>query len=75
VHHLALLAIEGNEPIGALHAAAAAPLGNARDPAAVLNWRLQSPSDSDTVGPLRWLPAVLMVRRGRNEDGDDQIRA
>lgn len=58
--NLAMLAIEGHDPIGALHDAAAAPLGNAKDPAAVLDWRLQSPTESaaERVGPLRWLAAI-----------------
>ena len=58
--NLALLAIEGHDPIAALHAAAQTPLDDAHDPAAVLDGRLPTPSGSsaDTVGPLRWLPAT-----------------
>lgn len=58
--NLAMLAIEGHDPIAALHDAAAAPLGKAKDPAAVLDWRLQPPPGSvaEKVGPLRWLAAI-----------------
>jgi conjugative relaxase-like TrwC/TraI family protein len=57
---LALLAIEGHDPIEALHHAAATPLGNPIDVAALLDWRLQPPTGSaaERVGPLRWLPAT-----------------
>lgn len=57
---LALLAIEGHDPIVALHQAAATPFGDAHDPAAVLHWRLPAPSGSagTDLGPLRWLPAI-----------------
>jgi hypothetical protein len=58
--NLALLAIEGHNPIDALHDAASTPLGTAHDPAAVLDWRLPSspPAGPEHVGPLRWLPAT-----------------
>ncbi len=58
--HLALLAIEGHDPITALHQAAATPLGDAHDPAAVLDWRLPTPDGADAAdrGPLHWLPAI-----------------
>jgi hypothetical protein len=55
--NLALLAIDGHNPVAALHAAAQTPLGDAHDAAAVLDWRLPTPA-ADTVGPLRWLPAT-----------------
>lgn len=60
---LALLAIEGHDPIGALHDAAATPLGHAHDPAAVLDWRLPTPRGADPAdrGPLHWLPAIPTV--------------
>src|SRR6185295_17813181 len=47
--NLALLAVDGHDPIEALHAAAA-----------VLDWRLQTPhgSAAERVGPLRWLAAT-----------------
>lgn len=58
--HLALLAIEGHDPVAALHDAAATPLGDAHDPAAVLDWRLPALSGVDAAdrGPLHWLPAI-----------------
>jgi hypothetical protein len=57
---LALLASEGHDPIEALHQAAAKPLGNPIDVAALLDWRLQPPEGSaaQRVGPLRWLATV-----------------
>jgi conjugative relaxase-like TrwC/TraI family protein len=62
--NLALLALGGDDPIAALHHAAATPLGNAVDPAAVLDWRLPVPTESAAAppAPLRWLaptPAAL----------------
>lgn len=58
--HLALLAIEGHDPIDALHQAADPGPGDAHDPAAVLDWRLPAPSGADATdhGPLHWLPAI-----------------
>ena len=57
--NLALLAIEGHNPIDALHDAAHTPFGDAHDPAAVLDWRLPTPpGTAGTAGPLRWLPAT-----------------
>lgn len=58
--NLALLAIDGHDPIAALHHAAATPLGDPHDPAAVLDWRLPTPPGSagELVGPLHWLPAI-----------------
>ncbi|WP_264960937.1 hypothetical protein, partial [Mycobacterium kiyosense] len=57
--NLALLAVDGHDPIDALHQAAATPLGDPHDPAAVLEWRLPTPpgTAAERVGPLRWLPA------------------
>ena len=53
---LALLALSGADPILALRAAVQArELGSAADPAAVLDWRLDSPGPA---GPLPWLPGV-----------------
>jgi conjugative relaxase-like TrwC/TraI family protein len=54
--HLALLSLDGQNPVTALTRAAAADLHNAADPAAVITWRLQPPADR--AGPLRWLPAI-----------------
>lgn len=58
--NLALLAIEGHDPVAALHDAAATPLGKAHDAAAVLDWRLptSSPTGPQQPGPLRWLAAT-----------------
>lgn len=58
--NLALLSLNGHDPVAALHHAAFRPIGDAIDPAAVLDWRLDTPEDSplNTVGPLRWLPAI-----------------
>ena len=57
---LALLAVDGHDPIQALHQAAATPLGRPIDAAAVLDWRLAPPpgSAAERVGPLHWLPAI-----------------
>ncbi|QZH69604.1 MobF family relaxase [Mycolicibacterium farcinogenes] len=63
--NLALLALDGHDPVEALQHAAAKPLGNAVDVAAVLDWRLPTPAGTSlgTVGPLRWLPAIPAVLR------------
>ncbi|MDO3013296.1 MobF family relaxase [Mycobacteroides abscessus subsp. abscessus] len=53
---LALLSLEGVDPVAALHHAASAPLGNASDPAAVLDSRLHA--HHDKPGPLLWLTAA-----------------
>jgi conjugative relaxase-like TrwC/TraI family protein len=54
---LALLSLEGQDPVTAVQCAADAPLHDAVDPAAVMIWRLQPPANA-RVGPLRWLPAI-----------------
>ncbi|WP_373123000.1 MobF family relaxase, partial [Mycobacterium marinum] len=61
--HLALLSIEGHDPLQALHEAAAPGLGDSHDPAAVLDWRLPTLSGSSAAdrGPLHWLPAIPNV--------------
>lgn len=58
--NLALLALDGHDPVAALQQAAAKPLGNTTDAAAVLDWRLPTPEGSAAanVGPLRWQPAI-----------------
>ncbi|OBH30402.1 MobF family relaxase [Mycobacterium sp. E1319] len=58
--NLALLAVEGHDPVHALHQAAATGLADTHDPAAVLDWRLPTPSGAGPTerGPLHWLPAV-----------------
>jgi conjugative relaxase-like TrwC/TraI family protein len=55
--HLALLSLEGQDPVTALERAADTPLHDAVDPAAVISWRLPPPANA-RVGPLRWLPAI-----------------
>ncbi|GJF18149.1 hypothetical protein NGTWS1803_06870 [Mycolicibacterium cyprinidarum] len=56
--HLALLALEGEDPAALLQqAAAGGALDDARDPAAVLDWRLPITSASDS-GPLHWLDPI-----------------
>jgi conjugative relaxase-like TrwC/TraI family protein len=54
---LALLSLEGQDPVTALDRAADATLHDAVDPAAVIGWRLPPPANA-RVGPLRWLPAI-----------------
>ena len=62
--HLALLALDGEDPVSALNAAAAAGgLDDARDPAAILDWRLPIFAASG-MGPLHWadpIPNALML--------------
>lgn len=88
--HLALLALAGNAPTQVLSTAIAArPLDDARDVAAVLDWRIDPTGGHGTnVGPLRWLPdstpqlradpiwgPFLQRRRDLVTDMADQIRA
>lgn len=56
--HLATIAVCGDDPIVRLQAAVASrELDTAHDPAAVLDWRLDSSgAHSAGSGPLRWLP-------------------
>ena len=63
--HLALLAVEGDDPAAALHQAAVGGGGleDARDPAAVLDWRLPIPS-SGRFGPLHWLDPIPSALAG-----------
>lgn len=58
--NLALLAVDGHDPVAALQHAAERPIGDATDAAAVLDWRLPTPQGSalDVAGPLRWLPSI-----------------
>ncbi|WP_435825425.1 MobF family relaxase [Mycobacterium simiae] len=58
--HLAILAVDGDDPITRLAAAAnARELGTAADVAAVLDWRLDHSGNHNTgTGPLAWLPAI-----------------
>ncbi|SOC52913.1 DNA primase, catalytic core [Blastococcus aggregatus] len=59
--HLALCAVAGQDPVDLLRRALASPRGlhDARDTAAVLDWRID-PTGSHTAGtgPLPWLPAI-----------------
>lgn len=56
--HLATIAISGDNPITRLREAVAQrELSTAADPAAVLDWRLDSTAaHAERTGPLRWLP-------------------
>jgi len=59
--HLALLAVDGADPVAAFTAALAArEIDTAADVAAVLDWRLNDPTHtrSHTPGPLPWLPGI-----------------
>jgi conjugative relaxase-like TrwC/TraI family protein len=87
---LALLALDGHDPIDALTHAAAGSLDDAIDPAAVLDSRLPRPAGSvlAELGPLPWLPAIpdavaadprwgpyLARRAGLATELADQVRA
>lgn len=62
--HLALLAVEGENPVDLLQqVAAGGGLEDARDPAAVLDWRLPIPS-SARFGPLHWLDPIPSALAG-----------
>ena len=58
--HLAIIAADSHDPLAALTAAATQDeLFSADDPAAVVDWRIDSTGAHSTgVGPLRWLPAT-----------------
>ncbi|WP_216916698.1 C-terminal helicase domain-containing protein [Nocardia noduli] len=58
--HLATIAVSGREPVATLHAAAnARELDTADDPAAVLDWRLDSTGMHSTgTGPLPWIRGI-----------------
>ncbi|WP_280185256.1 MULTISPECIES: MobF family relaxase [Nocardia] len=58
--HLATLALSGTDPLTTLRAVARTrELGSADDPAAVLDWRIDtSGAHSHTPGPLPWLPGI-----------------
>jgi AAA domain/DNA primase catalytic core, N-terminal domain/Toprim-like len=62
--HLALLSVDGTDPVGRLRAAVAArELTTAADPAAVLDWRIDLTTSRDRGGPLPWLPTVPAALR------------
>lgn len=50
------------------------PLDDARDPAAVLDWRITTHLSTAETGPLRWLPAVPAALEGAERWGDYLIR-
>ncbi|WP_181065292.1 MobF family relaxase [Nocardia nova] len=58
--HLATLAITGHDPVSALRRVASArELDTAHDPAAVLDWRLDTTgTHSTSAGPLPWTRAI-----------------
>ncbi|WP_280222057.1 MobF family relaxase [Nocardia neocaledoniensis] len=58
--HLAMIGLTGADPVAALRAAAAKrELDTADDPAAVLDWRLDSTgAHSAGTGPLSWTPGL-----------------
>lgn len=69
--HLALVAAGGADPLTVLaDAVNQAPLHNAVDPAAVLDWRI-GPTEEHTArsGPVRWLPAIPDQLRHHQEWG------
>jgi hypothetical protein len=60
-HRLAMLAIEGRDPVEDLREAVdSRPLGDARDKAAVLEWRFSEDGamENRQPGPLQWLPRI-----------------
>lgn len=67
--HLIVLAAGGQDPVARLAAAAAErELDTARDPAAVLDWRLdETGNHSLDEGPLPWLPAIPAVLAAREQ--------
>lgn len=69
--HLALRAISGGDPVSLLRQAAADPRGldDARDPAAILDWRLDPTGPGSGCGPLPWLPDVPARLRTDDEWG------
>ncbi|WP_148280635.1 MobF family relaxase [Nocardia cyriacigeorgica] len=61
--HLAIIAMTGDDAFAALRAAAhARELDTADDPAAVLDWRLDTSGHHSTgPGPLPWLPGISPI--------------
>ncbi|WP_246080390.1 MobF family relaxase [Modestobacter altitudinis] len=71
--HLALCAVTGSDPVDVLRRALAVwrGLDDARDVAAVLDWRIDPTGHRSTgAGPLPWLPAVPETLRTDAEWGD-----
>jgi DNA primase catalytic core len=70
--HLALLSVDGVDPMARLHAVGGPhtrELDTAEDPAAVLDWRLDPTTDQDRGGPLPWLPPVPSPLRSHPQWG------
>src|SRR3954451_6360191 len=70
--HLALCTVAGHDPVDLLRRALARPRGlhDARDTAAVLDWRIDPTRHHSTgTGPLPWLPAVPEALRTDPEWG------
>ncbi len=69
--HLLLIAAAGHDPLAELRRAAAEqPLAGARDPAAVLEWRLDATGlRGSQPGPLPWIPAIPSRLRDHSEWG------
>ncbi|MEV5650520.1 AAA family ATPase [Nocardia sp. NPDC052254] len=73
--HLAALAITGHDPVRALQRAAnERELDTARDPAAVLDWRLDATrAHSTSAGALPWTRAIPLELR--NDEATQQLHA
>jgi DNA primase catalytic core len=77
--HLALLAVDGSDPVTLLDritGTRARELDSALDPAAVIDWRLDSSEEksggrrSGTSSPLPWLPAIPPALVANTQWGD-----
>jgi conjugative relaxase-like TrwC/TraI family protein len=75
--HLATIAVSGDNPIDRLREAVAhRELSTAADPAAVLDWRLDSSgAHSARTGPLRWLPDLPTGLLDNNPDHAPYLHA
>jgi DNA primase catalytic core len=69
--HLSLCAVAGRDPVDLLRRALAWPRGleDARDAAAVLDWRIDPTGPSTGTGSLPWLPAIPETLRTDPEWG------
>jgi DNA primase catalytic core len=71
--HLLLVAAGGTDPIRTLtDTVAARELGSAGDPAAVLDWRLDTTTGRCSAGPLPWLPGIP-TGLARHDDWGDYL--